>query len=110
MVVNDKYIEDYNMVHKYLLGNDEAGKELYSKTYPIVKRYIANNKNSNYISEEDKEDILDDAMMESVRKLEYYNGTSAFSTYVCGIACNKILENIRSNANENQKKKIKLHY
>ena len=92
----DKNNRDYNLAHQYLLGDRQAGHELYAEAYPIVKAFIWSR--ANLFSEEDKEDILAEAMVTSKEKLDRYNGTCLFSTFVNGIARHKIQEKMKSNS------------
>lgn len=103
MIVKTKYAKDYNLVHRYLCGDRDAGQELYASIYPLVQQFIWNHTNAKTLTESVKEEILSQTMMTSVEKLEYYNGTSSFSTYVCGIAKFKILEKIKSSIKESEK-------
>ncbi|MDO9534319.1 MAG: hypothetical protein Q7J85_03080 [Bacillota bacterium] len=43
MIDNIKHINDYNLVHKYLCGDDAAGEQLYAALYPVLKGFIYNN-------------------------------------------------------------------
>lgn len=46
MVANIKHINDYNLVHRYLYGNEKAGQELYASVFPIVKGFLYSHKNA----------------------------------------------------------------
>ena len=81
---------DCDLVHKYLCGDTDAGRELFEKIYQPVQKYIAS-KTSGY-TEVDREDILSTTMHRCIDKLDIYNGSSTFFTFVCGIADFIILE------------------
>jgi DNA-directed RNA polymerase specialized sigma24 family protein len=102
---------DYHTANSYLMGDREAGRALYARAYPIIMNYIWKATANYPFSEQDKEDILQDSLLESKKKLERYNGSSAFSTFVTGIAKNKTLEKIRlNNKNVNLEEKLGILY
>ncbi len=102
MIANTKHINDYNLVHLYLCDYEKAGQELYASIFPIVKGFIFSHSNAKTLTEADKEEIFSSTLKTSIEKLEYYNGKSSFSTYVCGIAKYKILEKIKEVVKENK--------
>lgn len=83
---------DYDLVHKYLCDDVDAGHELYSKIYTPVHKYIASRTASKDFTEDDRADIFSETMHKSIERLETYNGKSTFFTFVCGIANNIIRE------------------
>lgn len=87
-----EYKDDYELVHKYLCDDINAGERLYSKIYMPIHKYIASRTVSDGYNEDDREDIFSKVMYTSVEKLEMYNGQSSFLTFVCGIANNAIRE------------------
>jgi RNA polymerase sigma factor (sigma-70 family) len=89
-----KHNTDYRQVHLYLMGNKNAGHTLYAEAYPVVKAFVWNRASG--LQEQDKEDILADAMVASKEKLERYNGTCTFSTFVIGFAKHKIQEKYKA--------------
>lgn len=40
MIINIKHINDYNLAHRYLCGDKEAGQELYASIFPMLKGFI----------------------------------------------------------------------
>ena len=95
-MANIKYKNDYNLVHRYLCGDEEAGRILYADVYIFIRSSIYKLTKTSIFSDEDREDILQDTLMTSIEKLDIYNGTSKFSTFLYGIARNKIKERLRS--------------
>jgi RNA polymerase sigma-70 factor (ECF subfamily) len=87
-----KYQDDYNLVHRYLTGETKAGEQLYAEVFPMLTKYVYSRTNNSIISEDDKEEIIQDVLQKSIEKLSYYNGNSKFTTYVIGIAKLKIQE------------------
>jgi len=102
MVANIKHINDYKFVDRYLCGDRAAGQELYASIFPIVKGFIYCHSNARTLSEEEKEEVFSDTLNTSIEKLEFYNGQSSFSTYVCAIAKYKILEKVKEVVKENK--------
>lgn len=88
-----KHREEFLLFDKYLSGNTEAGEELFSSIYPVVRKYVfSQTKNDSYLNESDKEDIIADAMMRAIDKQYLFNGSSKFASFVIGFARNIILE------------------
>ena len=86
---------DYLLVHRCLLGDKDAEYELFAGVYASGKKYIWSRTQNTNLAEQDKEDILQEVMQITYEKLERYNGTSAFSSFVIGIAYNVILAHQR---------------
>ena len=100
MTTNDKHA-DYDLVDRYLQGDEEAGSELYAGVYAKLKWYIRKKTGDMALTETDREEILSDTLDTSIRKLETYAGQSSFCTFICGIGNIKILEWIRAKRKEN---------
>jgi RNA polymerase sigma-70 factor, ECF subfamily len=90
-----RYKDEYDLVHKYLAGDKCAGKNLFAEVYPILERYVFLRTKESILNEADREDIILDALMTSVNKLNTFTGDSKFSTLVIGIAKIKIKEKFR---------------
>jgi len=90
--MNIKYKDDYELVDKYIQGNEEAGRILYAQIYEAVKNFIYNRTNKSPLTESNKEDIIMETFETSIRLLNRYTGESKFLTFVIGIAKNKIRE------------------
>ena len=103
MAVGIKHINDYKLAHRYLCGDKEAGHELYAAIFPLVQRFIYSHPYMRTFSDADKDEVFSNTLKTSIEKLEFYNGQSSFSTYVCGIAKKKILEKIKETKRETDK-------
>lgn len=90
-----KYPEDFKLVDKYLSGDKEAGNRLYSDVYSILRYYIYNKVDGSILSEVDKEDLIFDVLKISIEKLNTYDGSCKFSTFVISFAKLKIKETYR---------------
>lgn len=91
-----KYVEDYNLVDNYLNGDKESGRKLYAKTFEILEKYVYKNTKGEIFCNEDQQDIIENTLYESINLLGRYNPKKcAFSTFVIGIAKNKIREKAR---------------
>lgn len=44
MITNTKHINDYNLVHRYLCGDEKAGQELYASIFLTSRIYIITEK------------------------------------------------------------------
>lgn len=96
--MNAKHPNDYNLVDRYLCGDETAGNELYSEVIPRVRKYIFAQSKGSGLSQADKEDILMNTLRISIEKLSSYNGSSSFLTFVIGIAKNKVLQATKSDS------------
>jgi len=90
--MNIKYKEDYELVHRYLSGDRDAGERLYANVYPFVLAMIKKYGATKEFTIDEIQDVAQDTFKESINKLTLYNGTSKFSTFVIGIAKRKIEE------------------
>ncbi|HML68283.1 MAG TPA: sigma-70 family RNA polymerase sigma factor [Clostridia bacterium] len=96
--MNIKWQTDFNLVDRYLCGDEAAGNELYSNVIPRVKKYIFAQIKGSSLSPADTEDILMNTLRTSIEKLSSYNGSSSFLTFVIGIARNKVLQATKSDS------------
>ena len=101
MVKDITYLEDYKLVSEYIEGNEECGIILYSKLFEnkMLEKFIYKYTAKSNLSIEDKQEILEETLMESVENLWKYNGNSKFTTFVIGFAQNKCREKIRKKNN-----------
>lgn len=90
-----KYKDDYDLVHRYLTGDDSAGHILFAKVYPILQGFVINETKDSIINDSDRDDIILDTLKIAVEKLNIYTGNSKFSTLVVGIGKKKISEKYR---------------
>jgi RNA polymerase sigma factor (sigma-70 family) len=81
------------------MGNRQSGHRLYAEAYPTVKAFVWSRASG--LPEQDREDILSEAMLASKIKLERYNGSCAFSTFVIGFVKHKIQEMLKSHKRQN---------
>lgn len=89
------YTKDYNLAQSALLGNTYAWNTLYNNAYDIVCGYIVKHCRNTPAQRGFAEDIINEAFKRGYAHLNRYQGKSRFSTWVCGIAKNIILENNR---------------
>ncbi len=85
-----KYQKTYNLVDRYLRGDKAAGEALYLPVILVIQKYVYNRTEKSALSPEEKEEIISNTLLTSIEKLNQYTGTSSFSTFVIGIAKNKI--------------------
>lgn len=89
---NIPYMQDYNLVHRRLTGDLQAGEELFLPTIQSVRRYVQKHTAHDSYSPDDREDIVQKSMYECIKKLDRYNGACAFSTYAIGFVRNCIMQ------------------
>ena len=86
---------DLQLAQAYLKGDREAGSELYGKYLKDVYRYAFSFSNeANLLTDKDIEDVVGKALNLSVEKLESFNGSSTFKTFLCGFV-NNVMQNER---------------
>jgi len=96
-----KNSEDFKLLHRYLKGDNEAGRELYKPIFPKIERFVYTmTKNDANLNMQDKDDIIADIMVRAVEKQYTFDDSSSFSTFVNGIAKKVVLE---------ARKKVKKH-
>lgn len=91
--------EDYALAQKSLAGDKGAADALFNATYPKVLNYVK----SMSLECFEAEDITQDVMTISLKKLKSFNGTSLFSTYAIGIASNCVNNHLRKKSREMKK-------
>lgn len=97
--MEDKWKEDFRLADKYLSGDKESGEKLYSKAYGKLCGFVYKYTHNSNLSEDEKNEIIEEACMESINKMWKYNGECEFSTFLIGIAKYKCKEWIRKKAN-----------
>lgn len=99
--MNVKFKEDIQLIDKYLRGDRGAGEKIFGEIYPGLQRFVyGRTKGFVFFSQNDKDDIIADAMVVAVDKLHLYDGTSKFQTFVIGCASNIIKAKIREKSKE----------
>ena len=99
MVKDITYLEDYKLVDEYINGNKDSGEILYARVYEKLPRYVYHYTAKSILTEEDKNEIIEETLKESIEKIYKYNGSCQFTTFVLGFAKNKCREKIRKKNN-----------
>ena len=99
MVKDVMYLEDYKLVDEYMRGNTYSGEILYAKVYEKLPGYVYNCTAKSILTEEDKNEIIEESCRESIEKIWKYDGSCQFTTFVLGFAKNKCRERIRKKNN-----------
>lgn len=99
MVKDIAYLEDYKLVDEYISGNTDSGEILYAKVYEKLPGYVYHYTARSILTEEDKNEIIEETLKESIEKIYKYNGNCQFTTFVLGFAKNKCREKIRKKSN-----------
>jgi RNA polymerase sigma-70 factor (ECF subfamily) len=77
-----------NLLNRIADGDDQASRRLYAAYQPLVYRYVR----MRIWSDDAVEEIVVDTMFTAFAKHAAYNGLSEFSTWLCGIANNLVLQ------------------
>lgn len=88
---------DYALIQGWLSGNSISGEKLLSDNYEKVLRFVAfsfDKHTENF--QETIEDVTEEAFTRAFSKIQYYNGSCSFYTWVCGYAKNCIKEKLRT--------------
>lgn len=99
MVKDITYLQDYKLVDEYISGNRDSGEILYARVYEKLPGYVYNYTAKSILTEEDKNEIIEETLKESIEKIYKYNGNCQFTTFVIGFAKNKCREKIRKKNN-----------
>lgn len=99
MIKEITYLEDFKLVDDYLSGNRDSGEILYAKVYVKLPGYVYNYTSKSILTEEDKNEIIEETLKESIEKIYKYDGSCQFTTFVLGFARNKCKEKIRKKSN-----------
>ncbi len=99
MVKDITYLQDYKLVDEYISGNRDSGEILYARVYEKLPGYVYNYTAKSILTEEDKNEIIEETLKESIEKIYKYNGNCQFTTFVLGFAKNKCREKIRKKNN-----------
>lgn len=99
-MVNDiTNLEDFKLVDEYMSGNKDSGEILYAKVYEKLSGYVHNYTAKSILTEEDKNEIIEETLRESIEKIYKYDGSCQFTTFVLGFAKNKCKEKMRKQSN-----------
>lgn len=90
-----KHQTDYNLVNQYLLGDEQAGEQLYLQVIPIVRKYVHKKTSKSMLSDDENKEIVSTILFKSVEILDRFTGQSSFITFVLGIANNIIKQAYR---------------
>lgn len=90
-----KHQEDYELVHQYLCGDKAAGQKLYSEAFPLLQKLVLARTKGSVLNSEDINDIIMESFKRSIEKLDRFDGSSKFISWVIGIAQFVIKEHLR---------------
>lgn len=90
------FCDDYSLFDKYICGDKEAGELLFSKTFPIVEKYVYNKtKELKILNNQDREEIVSESFCRAIdKRFDLRKGTK-FATFVIGFSKNVIKEKCR---------------
>ena len=81
-MVNDiTNLEDFKLVDEYMSGNKDSGEILYAKVYEKLSGYVHNYTAKSILIEEDKNEIIEETLRESIEKIYKYDGSCQFTKF-----------------------------
>lgn len=85
------WTEDYQKVQRLIQGDQQAGCELFTNLLPLLEAFIRKYSKPLNLTPEEIADLKNDTILTALLKIETFAKKAKFSTWVLGIAKNKIL-------------------
>lgn len=70
--------QEYQLCQTYLSGEIRALEYLYERNYPLLRRYVFYISRRSFLKEEDKEDVIQNAVLKSIQVLPLIMATIGF--------------------------------
>jgi len=86
-----KHLEDLHICKNYMSGDIDTFMKLYEHSCRKTRRYVYRNSGYKLFNLQDKEDIMAEAESTAIMKVHMFHGWSRYSTWMMGIARNRIL-------------------
>jgi len=93
-----KHLDDLCICKNYLLGNTDAFMKLFEDSRGKAHRYVHKNTWNRLLNLQDKEDVISETESTAILKLHMFHGWSRYSTWMIGIARNRILSLVKKKA------------
>lgn len=93
-------IRDFDLVQRSLQGDDRAWDTLYNGAYDVVLRKVRSGNREKVLTQEDMQEITEEALFRSYKKRKEFRAVSLFSTWACGFAAYVALEYKRKRYNQ----------
>ena len=86
-----KHLEDLRVCENYISGDIDTFMKLYEHSCCKTRRYVYRNSGNKLSNLQDKEDIIAETESTAIMKVHMFHGWSRYSTWMMGIARNRIL-------------------
>ncbi|MCL2373190.1 MAG: sigma-70 family RNA polymerase sigma factor [Defluviitaleaceae bacterium] len=86
-----KHLEDLHICKNYMSGDTDTFMKLYEYSCRKTRRYVYRNSGNKLFNLQDKEDIMAETESIAIMKIHMFHGWSRYSTWMMGIARNRIL-------------------
>ena len=86
-----KHLEDLRVCENYISGDIDTFMKLYEHSCYKTRRYVYRNSGNKLFNLQDKEDIMAETESAAIMKVHMFHGWSRYSTWMMGIARNRIL-------------------
>ena len=86
-----KHLEDLHICKNYVSGDIDTFMKLHESSCRKTRRYIYRNSGNKLFNLQDKEDIMAETESIAIMKMHMFYGWSRYSTWMVGIARNRIL-------------------
>ena len=86
-----KHLEDLRICENYISGDIDTFMKLYEHSCCKTRRYVYRNSGNKLFNLQDKEDIMAEIESVAIMKVHMFHGWSRYSTWMIGIARNRIL-------------------
>jgi len=94
-----KHQFDYAVCQKYLSGDKEAFLDIFEDALTKIQRYVSWSTIKTF-NDQDREDVVSITLGVAIEKMDKFKAWSRYSTWMRGIARNRIRELIRKKAKE----------
>jgi len=98
-----RHKEDFALYRRHLAGQPDSSARLYDRAYPLLCRFVKCQAGNSILSVQDMEEVISETIFVAFYEASF-DGGSLFSTWVCGIARNKLF-----NAYKKKQAYIKRH-
>jgi len=90
-----KHLEDLHICENYLLGNTDVFMKLFEASRYKTLSYVCKNTWNKLFNLQDREDIVAETESTAIMKVHMFRGWSRYSTWMIGIARNRILSLVK---------------
>ena len=96
----NKHQQDYYICQEYLAGNKELFRNMLENALKKTKKYVFYS-TGRLFNDQDREDIISDTLEIAISRIDTFRGWSRYSTWMRGIARNRIRNFVKIKTKEN---------